>query len=48
LNTAVTCAGDGDGLINLTEWLTFFGHFIPALPEDKAKKGVALLLEKTK
>jgi len=40
--------GDGDGLINLTEWLTFFGHFIPALPEDKAKKGVALLLEKTK
>ena len=40
--------GDGDGKVELDEWLTFFGLFLPALPPAKAKAGIAQLLGKTK
>ena len=40
--------GDGDGKVDLDEWLSFFGLFLPALPPAKAKAGITQLLGKTK
>jgi Ca2+-binding EF-hand superfamily protein len=35
---------DGDGKVDLGEWLTFFGPFLSKLPADHVAPGIARLL----
>ena len=39
---------DGDGNVDLGEWLGFFRQRLPSLPVDKVAKGISELLAKTK
>ncbi len=40
--------GDGDGKVDLDEWLTFFGLLLPTVPSATAAAGIALLLTRSK
>ena len=40
--------GDGDGKVDIDEWLSFFGLLLPTLPSATAAAGIALLLARSK